>query len=369
MSKRDYYEILEVTRDAGPDQIKKSYRKLALRFHPDRNPGDQQAEEQFKEATQAYQILSDQEARRKYDTFGHAAFESGGGFHSGDFSGFAEDIFGDIFGAFFGMRGGGFSGGRQAGRDLRYNLTLTLLEAAFGVEKQISFNRPSPCKSCSGTGARDGRPANTCRKCAGTGQVRIQQGFFAISRPCPGCQGTGVVIEDQCQDCRGQGLVNETTSVMVKVPPGIDEGQRLKIRGEGERPASGAAHGDLYVSISIEPHPVFQRQGADIICEVPIGYSQAVMGGEVEVPTLQGEITMKIPAGTPSGKVFRLRGKGIVDIQTGRSGDEHVRTYVHVPQHINERQSALLQELAEIEGKPVKNDSRSLLEKVKDLFE
>ncbi len=369
MEKRDYYEILGVSRSSSTDEIKKSYRQAALKFHPDRNPGDKPAEERFKEATEAYQVLSDPDNRAKYDQFGHAAFTQGGagGFH--DFSGFAEEIFGDIFGAFFGTGGGASRARARAGRDLKYEMEISLEEAARGLEREIVIPKFVRCETCSGSGAKAGTIPDRCQQCNGGGQIRIQQGFFTISRTCHICGGKGSVIPHPCESCQGGGRERKETKLSVKIPAGIDEGQRLKLRGEGELSMEGGPPGDLYVEISIEEHPVFQRRETELICEVPIAYSQAVLGGEVEVPTLDGPITMKIPPGTPSGKVFRLRGKGIVDMHSQRRGDQHVRTYIYVPKSPGVRERELIEELAQTEGKPIAHDNKSFFSKVKDFFE
>lgn len=369
-AKRDYYEILNVSKDASLDQIKKSYRQLALKYHPDRNPGDKECEEKFKEAAEAYQVLSNEESRAKYDRFGHAAFSGGGGFEGfGDFSMFADEFFGDIFSSFF---GGGSSRGsgarRRTGRDLSYQLELTLEECATGLDKKIKVLKPTPCEPCSGSGCRDGSKPQVCRHCGGAGQIRVQQGFFAISRTCPVCRGDGKMIADPCPSCGGTGQGKKEVELSVKIPAGIDNGQRLKIRGEGEIISDGSA-GDLYVEIRIKPHPTFQRRDSDLYCEIPINYSMAVLGSEITVPTLDNSVNLKIPSGTSSGKVFRLKGKGIVDLHTGRTGDLHVKTFVYVPKSVNERQKELLEELAAIEGKPIENDERSFLDKVKEFFE
>jgi molecular chaperone DnaJ len=368
LAKRDCYEILGVSKDAQLDQIKKNYRQLALKYHPDRNPGDKEAEEKFKEASEAYQILSSDELRMKYDRFGWSGFSGGSGFEGfTDFSVFADDFFSDIFSAFFG--GGGRTASRQrTGRDLRYTLEVTLEEAAFGAEKKINISKPVPCDNCSGSGSRGGAAPDKCRQCGGAGQIRIQQGFFAISRTCHVCHGEGKVIVDPCPSCGGSGQGSKESELSVRIPAGIDQGQRLKLRGEGEA-ISGGPPGDLYVEIKVKPHEMFQRHDSDIVCEIPITYSQAVLGAEIEVATLSGPITVKIPPGTPSGKVFRLRGKGVVDMHTGRYGDQHVRTYVYVPQTISDRQRELLEEMSSIEGKPTANEARSFLEKVKEFFE
>lgn len=371
MSKRDCYEVLGVARDASAEQIKKSYRQLALKYHPDKNPGDKKSEEMFKEATEAYQILSNEESRAQYDRFGHAAFGPGSGFEGfSGFGGFADDIFGDIFGAFFGTSAGGRSGrsARRSGRDIQYSLKITLEEAARGVEKAIKVRKPVPCTPCGGTGAREGTSPETCKQCNGQGQVRFQQGFFTVSRPCSVCSGTGKFIKDPCPSCGGSKSVNKDKELLVKVPAGIDTGQQLKVRGEGEE-ITGGPSGDLYVEVTIEPHKTFRRQDADIICEVPMTYPQAVLGGEVEVPTLDGPIMMKIPAATESGKLFRLRGKGIVDLHTGKKGDQHVRVYIFVPSNLNDKQRELIEQLSKVEGKPTGAEERSFLDRVKDFFD
>lgn len=365
-SPRDFYEVLGISRDASTDDIKKAYRKLALQFHPDKNPDDKASEEKFKEASNAYQVLSDPDSRAKYDRFGHAAFSSGGFEGFSDFSGFAEEIFGDIFGAFFGTGG---SSRRRAGRDLRYNLEITLEEAAFGVDKEITIPKSILCEPCSGSGARAGTSAESCKHCNGRGSIGIQQGFFSITRPCPVCNGQGTVIRDPCPSCGGSGQAIKNQKLTVKVPAGIDHGQRLKIRGEGEPAQHGGPAGDLYVEIAITPHKLFKRRGADLICEVPVTYAQAVLGAEVDVPTLAGPIAMKIAPGTESGKIYRLRGKGIVDVHSGAKGDQHVRVYVYVPKTISDAERKLLEELSTIEGKPVANEARSFFDKVKEFFE
>jgi molecular chaperone DnaJ len=312
-------------------------------------------------------VLSNSETRAKYDRFGHAAFSNGGGQGFGDFSSFAEDIFGDIFGAFFGTTAGGSR--RRSGRDLRYELEITLEEAAFGVAKEIKLTKPNSCETCKGSGARAGTVPETCKQCGGRGSIGVQQGFFSVTRTCPICNGEGRVIVDPCASCGGLGHVNKEQKLSVKIPAGIDEGQRLKIRGEGEPAPTGGIAGDLFVEIRIKPHKFFVRRGQDLLSEVPITYAQAVLGSEVEVATLDGNISLKIQAGTESGKVFRLRGKGIVDMQTGVRGDQHVRAYVYVPKSISDSERTLIEELAKCEGKPVHNESRSFFDKVKEFFE
>lgn len=378
MAKKDCYEILGVSKGASVDEIKKAYRKLALKYHPDKNPDDKEAEERFKEATEAYSILSDKDARAKYDQFGYAAFDQGagaGGFRgfSGDFSGF-EDIFGDLFGSdifssFFGGAFGGASAGRgQRGRDLKYTLNIKFEEAAFGVEKEVELNRKGVCDSCQGARSEKGSSPESCSTCGGSGQVRIQQGFFAISKTCHSCNGAGVTITNPCKKCNGSGLIPEKTKIKVKVPGGIEHGQRLKLRSEGESGLDGAPNGDLYVHILVEKHPVFDRHGPDVICEIPISYPTAVLGSEISVPTLDGIVNMKIPAGTVSGKVFRLRGKGVNILGSTRRGDQHVQVKIEVPKKISAEERELLTRLKEIRSKAPGSESEGFIDKVKGMF-
>ncbi len=376
MAKRDYYEVLEVSKTASLEEIKKAYRKKAVQFHPDKNPGNKEAEEKFKEATEAYSVLSEAESRSQYDRFGHAAFEQGGGaggFH-GDFSGF-EDIFGDIFSTFFGGSMGGAAGGRRgrgrAGNDLRYDLEVSFEEAAFGCEKEISIGRRTSCETCQGSGAAKGSGRERCPQCEGAGQIRIQQGFFTLARTCHACGGIGEVIKNPCTDCSGSGLKVKQSKLKVKVPAGVDHGQRLKMRGEGEAGSGGGQNGDLYVQIVVQEHPIFHRQESELICEMPITYTAAALGTEIEVPSLEGKVKLKIPAGTPSGKVFRLKNKGIPILGSNpqRRGDQHVRVYVHVPKKLSEEERDLLEKLAAIQGTTVEDPSgRGFFEKVKDIF-
>jgi len=373
VSKRDYYEVLGVSKAASLEDVKKAYRKKAVQFHPDKNPGNKEAEDKFKEATEAYSVLSDAENRAKYDRFGHAAFsQGGGGFQGGDFSGF-EDVFGDIFSTFF---GGGMSGdprrGRgRAGNDLRYDLDLTFEEAAFGCEKEVTLGRRAQCETCAGSGAAKGTSRERCRQCEGAGQVRVQQGFFTLARTCNVCSGSGEVVKNPCTDCSGSGLRLKESKLKVKVPAGVDHGQRLKMRGEGEAGAGGGPNGDLYVQISIEEHPVFQRQDHEVVCEVPITFSAATLGTEIEVPSLDGKIKLKIPPGTPSGKVFRIKSKGIPVLGSNpqRRGDQHVRVYVHVPKSVSDDERELLEKLAAIQGTTVhEGGDRGFFDKVKGIF-
>ncbi len=375
MSKRDYYEVLEVSKSASVDEIKKAYRKKAVQFHPDKNPGNKEAEEKFKEATEAYSVLSDADSRARYDRFGHAAFSgqggAGGGFQGGDFSGF-EDIFGDIFGSFFGGAMGGAAGrgsrGR-AGNDLRYDLEVTFEEAAFGCEKEISLGRRIRCEECAGSGAAKGSGRDRCPQCEGAGQIRMQQGFFTLARTCHACGGAGEVIKNPCHGCSGTGLKAKESKLKVKIPAGVDSGQRLKMRGEGEPGSGGGPQGDLYVQILVAEHPIFSRQEAELVCEYPITYSVATLGGEVEVPSLEGKVKLKIPAGTPSGKIFRLKNKGIPILGSSpqRRGDQHVRVHVHVPKKVSDEERSLLEKLAKVQGSVV-DDEKGFFDKMKDMF-
>ena len=366
--KGDYYEMLGVNRKASDDEIKKAYRKLALKYHPDRNPGDKQAEEKFKQVSEAYQILSDSNKRAQYDQFGHAAFGDGGPFAGGfDFTAGFEDIFGDVFGEFF----GGATGrrrGRSRGDDLRYNLTLSFEEAVSGTEKKIKIPRQGTCESCNGNGARPGTAPQTCPTCRGRGQVSFQQGFFSVSRTCNQCHGQRTVIKDPCGACGGSGRVRKMHTLNVKIPAGVDTGSRLKLRAEGEAAPAGGMPGDLYVVIQAEPHPIFVRDNLDILCDIPVTFVQAALGAEIDVPTLAGKVKVKVPPGTQSGKVFRLKGKGIQDVQGYHQGDQHVRIIVETPTHLTTRQKELLKEFAALGGEDINPLSKGFFEKVKELF-
>lgn len=365
-AKKDYYELLGVSRNASEEEIKKAYRKLALQYHPDRNPGDKQSEEKFKEVSEAYQILSDAEKRAKYDQYGHAAFGDGSPFPGGfDFTAGFEDVFGDIFGEFF---GGGARRGRGRGDDLRYNLTLKFEEAVSGTEKKIKIPRHGPCETCHGSGAKAGTAPQTCPTCRGRGQVSFQQGFFSVSRTCSQCHGQGTIVKDPCANCGGSGRLRNLHTLNVKIPGGVDTGSRLKLRSEGESAPAGGAPGDLYVVIQVEPHPIFIRENLDILCDVPISIAQAALGAEIDVPTLNGKVKMKIPAGTQSGKVFRMKGKGVNDVQGYHQGDQHVRVSVETPTHLTARQKELLKEFATAGGEDVNPMAKGFLDKMKDLF-
>jgi molecular chaperone DnaJ len=366
VAKRDSYEVLGVSRSASQEEIKKAYRKLALQFHPDRNTEHPEAEEKFKEATEAYQILSDAESRAKYDQYGHAAFEQGGMGGFGDFSGF-EDIFGGIFESFFG--GGGRRSSRgQAGHDLRCQIDIRFEEAIFGTEKEISIPKRVQCETCHGSGAKAGTSPETCKQCGGRGQVAMQQGFFTISRTCPVCQGRGQMIINPCGTCSGGGQVVKESRVKVKIPAGIDQGQRLKLRGEGEAGTGGGPAGDLYVQVAVADHPFFEREENDLYCKFPVNYSTACLGAELDIPTLEGSAKLKVPAGTPSGKVFRVKGQGVPVLGSHARGDLHVEVSVKVPKKLNNDYKALLEKLRNLEGADGPDGDKGFFEKVKGMF-
>ncbi|MGB9715267.1 MAG: molecular chaperone DnaJ [Thermodesulfovibrionales bacterium] len=359
---KDYYEILGVPRDASEADIKKAFRQLALKYHPDRNPGDKQAEEKFKEINEAYSCLIDPEKRANYDRFG-VAEGVGVGFHPFE-TGFG-DIFEDIFGDFFGT----FTGRRRPratkGNDLRYDLNITLIEAAFGTERFIEIPRWETCPDCNGSGSTPGKGPVTCSACKGTGQIRMQQGFFSISKTCGKCHGTGKVITDPCKICKGQGRVKKFRSINVKIPQGVDTGSRLRISGEGEPGLYGGPPGDLYVVINVEEHPFFKRDGTEIFCEIPISFPQAALGAEIEVPTLDGTSKIKIPPGTPSGRIFHIKGKGLTKVGGHTRGDQIVRVYIDVPKKLTQRQKELLEEFVRADGDEV---AKSFKERIKELF-
>jgi molecular chaperone DnaJ len=371
--KRDYYEVLGVNRSAGDEDLKRAYRRLAVQFHPDRNPGDRQAEERFKELNEAYQVLSDPEKRAQYDRFGHAAFQGpqgAGGFGGFDFSQGFEEVFSDIFGDFFGSGRGRSRSRSRRGDDLRYDLEVEFEEAARGTEKVIKFQRLMACDSCNGTRARSGGDgARTCPNCKGTGQVRTQQGFFSISTTCGQCRGEGMVIADPCPKCQGQGRIRKPVSLSVRIPPGVDNGSRLKLRNEGEAGFAGGPGGDLYVVIHVKEHSLFVRQDNDVVIEVPVSFPQAALGAEIEVPTLEGKIKLKIPAGTQSGKVLRLKGKGFADLHGYGSGDQLVRVSVETPRRLSARQRELLEEFARVSGEDLNHPlSKGFVDKLKEMF-
>lgn len=347
MQQQDYYELLGVSRTASEAEIKKAYRKLAMKHHPDRNPDDKASEEKFKEIQKAYAVLSDQQKRSMYDQYGHAGVDAqmGGGAGYGGFSDVFEDIFENIFS---GGRGGQRRPSRgQHGADLQYNVQLTLEEAAHGKEVEITVPRHASCKSCSGSGAKKGSTPKNCETCGGMGQVRIQQGFFSIQQTCPSCHGEGQVITDPCQDCHGQGRVRESKKLTVKIPAGVDNGDRVRLAGEGEAGTHGGQTGDLYVQVSVKPHDIFDRQGGDLHCEVPISFVTSALGGSIDVPTLEGRVTLKIPAETQTGKTFRMRGKGVKSIRGYATGDLLCKVVVETPVNLSKDQKELLSQFQE----------------------
>jgi molecular chaperone DnaJ len=365
-NKRDYYEVLGVARDAEERELKKAYRNLAHQFHPDKNPDNPDAEEKFKEASEAYAVLSDSGKRTQYDRFGHAGVGDMGG--PGGYSVNIQDIFGDFFGDLFGG-GGRRRGGPRRGADLRYHMAISFEEAAFGLEKDITINRLEECTTCQGEGAKPGTSKTTCATCQGLGEVRVARGFFAVAQTCPDCQGQGQRVETPCEDCHGQGLAEAENSLTVKIPPGVDEGTQVRYVGEGEGGLKGGPPGDLYVAINIEPHPLFKRDGNDVLCEVPISFPQATLGCSLEVPTLDGRVKLSIPGGTQPGTVFRLRNKGVPHLRRGGRGDQLVRAHLAVPASLNERQTELLEEFAEISGEDLHPAHKSFFDKVKELFD
>ncbi len=370
MSKRDYYEVLGVSRDVDGKELKKAYRKLAMKYHPDRNPDDKDADEKFKEATEAYEILGDEQKREAYDQYGHAGVDpnSAGGFGGGGGASFS-DIFGDIFGGGGGGRGGS-RGGPQRGSDLRYTMELSLEEAVRGVEKKIRVPTLVSCETCDGSGAKPGTSPKTCSTCQGSGQIRMQQGFFAVQQTCPSCRGQGTMIEDPCTSCHGRGVKEETKTLSVKIPAGVDTGDRIRLSGEGEAGAMGGPAGDLYVQVSVKEHHLFQRDGRNLYCEVPISIVDAALGGEMEIPTLDGRVKLRIPEETQSGKMFRLRGKGVAPVRGGAPGDLMCRVQVETPVKLNNDQKELLRQFqASLKGEKHSPNTKSWFDGVKKFFE
>jgi molecular chaperone DnaJ len=379
VSKRDYYAVLGVNRHASEQDIKSAYRKLALQYHPDRNPGDKAAEDKFKEAAEAYSVLADEDKRARYDRYGHAAVSGAAGGAAGfDPTIFAE--FDDIFGSLsdlFGFGGGRRRGGPQRGADLRYDLDITFAQSAHGVETSIQIPRREACETCHGSGAAPGSTPTTCPQCRGAGQLRYQQGFFTVARTCGQCRGTGKIITKPCATCHGQGAVEKLRKLTVKIPAGIASGQRLRLSGEGEAGAQGGPSGDLYVVIQVEEHPFFRRDGNDLACEIPVNFTTLALGGEIKVPSIDGENqteTVKIPEGTATGSVFRLRGKGIKDVSGRGRGDMLVTVQAITPRKLTRDQRKLLEQLAEVlppqqfEPTPRETDDRNIFDKVKDIF-
>lgn len=369
--KRDYYEILGVQKNVNPQELKSAFRKVALQYHPDRNPGDQEAEEKFKEASEAYEVLSDPERRARYDRFGHAGAGGGAGFEGfGGFQGVnINDIFGDIFGEIFGGGGRGRGrGGVGRGADLRYNLEISFEEAAFGCRPKVPIPRPKKCETCSGSGSKSGAAPKQCATCGGVGEVRFTQGFFAVSRACHDCNGTGAVIPDPCSKCKGSGKVPSEEVLEVNIPGGVDNGTRVRLSGMGEPGERGGPAGDLYVTVIVREHPLFQREDNEVFCEVPISFTQAALGAKIDVPTLDGKVKMTIPGGTQTGKVFRLKGKGIPHLHSQQRGDQHVRVIIETPTELSAKQRELLEKFADLSGEESHPQSKSFFDKVKELF-
>ena len=382
--KRDYYEVLGVSRDVSADELKKAYRKLAVKFHPDKNPGDKTSEDKFKEIGEAYDILSDDQKRAAYDRYGHGAFANGGGGSSG--GGFHDpfDIFRDVFGgggggggvfeSFFGGGGGGGGGrqrrdGPQRGADLRYGIEISLEDAAHGTEREIEYDRQAVCKTCTGSGSTSGSGKKSCRTCCGVGQVISSRGFFQIQQNCPDCQGSGEVISDPCKHCSGSGRTKERTKLRVKIPAGIEEGSRLRSGGNGDYGAKGGPAGDLYIVVQIKAHDLFEREGDDLHCQMPLSFSTAALGGETTVPTLDGKANLKIPAGTQNGTTFRLRGKGIKTLGESHHGDLYVHVTIAVPTKLSAEQKAHLEAFALSFGEsPSSSMEEGFFEKAKKFF-
>ncbi|WP_272678130.1 molecular chaperone DnaJ [Providencia sp. PROV019] len=372
MAKRDFYEVLGLERNASEKDIKRAYKRLAMKHHPDRNQGDKESEDKFKEIKEAYEVLSDEQKRAAYDQYGHAAFEQGG-MGGGGFGGGADfsDIFGDVFGDIFG--GGRRQQRPSRGSDLQYNMELTLEEAVRGVTKEIRIPTLETCDVCHGNGAKPGTSADTCSTCHGMGQVHMRQGFFSVQQPCPTCHGRGKVIKDPCNKCHGHGRVERYKTLSVKIPAGVDTGDRVRLSGEGEAGENGAPAGDLFVQVHVLPHNIFERDGNNLHCEVPINFADAALGGEIEVPTLDGRVKLKIPAETQTGKIFRMKGKGVKSVRGGLQGDLMCHIVVETPVKLNETQKELLKEFGEsLGGKSGEKNSprsKSFLDGVKKFFD
>lgn len=376
MAKRDYYEVLGVSRGASADELKKAYRRMAMKNHPDRNPGDAAAEARFKEVKEAYEVLSDERRRATYDQFGHEGLDAQMGRGGGPGAGASADAFSDIFGDVFGdIFGGGRRGGRNGvyrGADLRYELAIDLEKAVFGDTVELRIPSEEDCSRCEGTGAEPGTQPVTCPTCNGAGQVRMQQGFFSVQQTCPTCRGTGRIIKDPCTACNGRGRIRRDKTLSVKVPPGVDTGDRIRLGGEGEAGRNGGPAGDLYVDILVKPHPIFSREGADLHSEVPVAFTTAALGGSVEVPTLDGSVTLKIPAETQSGRAFRLRGKGVRPVRGGPQGDLYCRVSVETPVNLTSEQKDLLRKFDDAlhhGGEKHSPRSRTWMDGVKRFFE
>ncbi len=373
MSQRDYYEVLGVAKDASAADIKKAFRRLAMKYHPDRNPGDEEAEAKFKEARAAYDVLSDDQKRAAYDRYGHAGVDgSAGGFGGGAGTSNFSDIFEDIFGDIFGGGGGGRGQRAYRGSDLQYNLDLTLEEAVFGTEVKIRIPTTVSCEACDGSGAEPGTSPETCPTCNGVGQVRIQQGFFSVQQTCPRCEGSGKIVSSPCKSCHGKGRVQEQNTLDVKIPAGVDSGDRIRLAGQGEAGMNGGPPGDLYVQVRVKPHKLFRREGSDLHCEVPVSFATAALGGELEVPSLDGRVKLKVPAETQTGKQFRVSGKGVKSVHGGAVGDLICRVVVETPINLTKEQKQLLRQFEESTqagGTKHSPQAQSWVDGVKGFFE
>src|SRR5437868_8888696 len=369
MAKRCFYEVLEVERTAGDAELKSAFRKLAMKYHPDRNPSDKTCEGRFKEINEAYEILKDPDKRAAYDRFGHAAFEQGGGRGPAGFGSDFGSAFSDLFEGIFGMSGGRTRSGRERGADLRYNMEIRLEEAYSGKTAQIRIPTSVTCESCSGSGAKAGTRPKTCATCAGQGRIRHAQGFFTLERTCPSCHGRGQVIEDPCPSCAGSGRVTRERTLSVNIPAGVEDGTRIRLAGEGEAGVRGGPTGDLYIFLEVAPHEFFQRDGADLHCRVPISMSSAALGGEFEVPAIDGsKVRVKVPAGTQTGRRFRLATKGMPVLRTKQTGDMYVQVAVETPQNLTKRQRELLAEFEKLSSKDTQPEASGFFAKVKDFF-
>src|SRR4051812_3820001 len=388
MAKEDYYQLLGVEKSISEEELKKAYRKKAVQFHPDKNPGNKEAEEMFKKVSEAYEVLKDPEKRSAYDRFGHAAFQQGGGPRPGGGGGFSGgggfhdpfDIFREVFGQqgggggggifdqFFGGEGGGGGSGAGRGSDLRYDIEITLEEAARGVEKEITFRKLGSCSHCSGTGAEPGSKKSTCPTCRGAGQVTTSRGFFHVRQACPTCHGSGQKFEKVCTKCQGEGRLNETAKINVRIPAGVDTGNKLRSSGNGEAGMMGGEAGDLYIVVHVRDHEIFERQGDDLHCEIPIKFTLAALGGTIHVPTMEGKASLKIPAGTQSGTTFRLKGRGMPHLRGGAQGDQLIKVQVEVPTALSSEQKKILEEFGRVSGDLDEPMSKGFFEKAKKFF-
>ncbi|MGI6084382.1 MAG: molecular chaperone DnaJ [Acetivibrionales bacterium] len=374
--KKDYYEVLGVSRQASSDDIKKAYRKLAKQYHPDTNQGDKDAETKFKEINEAYSILSDEQKRSTYDRFGHAAFDGTGGGGFGGFDGFGfgglDDLFETFMGGGFGRSRRGRTNGPVRGKDIQYSIEITFEEAAFGVTKEIPITRMQTCTTCNGTGARPGTTTENCKQCQGTGQVRYSQatpfGQFVNVKTCDVCRGEGKIITQPCETCRGKARVSKNSRISLNIPAGIDNGQTISLKGEGESGLRGGPAGDLYVIIHIKPHEIFKREGYDVVCDIPISFIQAALGAEIDIPTIDGIIKYNIPEGTQTSTIFKLKGKGIKRLRSNSRGDQYLRVNVEIPTKLTQKQKELLRQLAEISNDEGLEQKKGFFEKVKNLF-